>query len=90
GTEITVSTLFLGPPVLALGLTKLFKQSSKIDETKIKITNSWLCVNNMIIDHVLQKLKWDISIDEVLDLNMQFRYLMSCKHQIFVDTTVNQ
>jgi hypothetical protein len=30
---MTGSTFFHGPPVLALGLTKLFKKSSKIDET---------------------------------------------------------
>ncbi|MDC4656404.1 acyltransferase [Acinetobacter baumannii] len=90
GTVITGSTFFHGPPVLALGLTKLFKKSSKIDETNIQITNSWLGVNNWLIDHVLPNLKWDISIDEGLDLNMQGRYLMTCNHQSWVDTTVNQ
>ncbi len=90
GTVITGSTFFHGPPVLALGLTKLFKKSSKIDETNIQITNSWLGVNNWLIDHVLPNLKWDISIDEDLDLNMQGRYLMTCNHQSWVDTTVNQ
>lgn len=81
---------FHGPPVLALGLTKLFKQSKKVDETNIQITNSWLSVNNWLIDHVLTEIKWDISIDPELDLNMQGRYLMSCNHQSWVDTTVNQ
>ena len=50
---ITGSTFFHGPPVLALGLTKLFKKSKKIDETNIQITNSWLSVNNWLINHVL-------------------------------------
>ncbi|MFI7968715.1 acyltransferase, partial [Acinetobacter baumannii] len=66
------------------------KKSSKIDETNIQITNSWLGVNNWLIDHVLPNLKWDITIDEGLDLNMQGRYLMTCNHQSWVDTTVNQ
>ena len=87
---ITGSTFFHGPPVLALGLTKLFKQSKKVDETNIKITNSWLSVNNWLIDHVLANTQWDISIDDDLDLNMQGRYLMMCNHQSWVDTTVNQ
>lgn len=87
---ITGSTFFHGPPVLALGLTKLFKQSKKVDETNIQITNSWLSVNNWLIDHVLADTKWDITIDPNLDLNMQGRYLMSCNHQSWVDTTVNQ
>ncbi|MGI1793928.1 MULTISPECIES: acyltransferase [Acinetobacter] len=87
---MTGSTFFHGPPVLALGLTKLFKKSSKIDETNIKITNSWLGVNNWLIDNVLKNTEWQISIDESLDLNMQGRYLMTCNHQSWVDTTVNQ
>ena len=90
GSVITGSTFFHGPPVLALGLTKLFKKSSKVDETNIKITNSWLTVNNWLIDHVLPNTKWDITVDEQLDLNMQGRYLMTCNHQSWVDTTVNQ
>ncbi|WP_407307259.1 acyltransferase [Acinetobacter sp.] len=84
------STFFHGPPVLALGLTKLVKKSRKVDETNIQITNSWLSVNNWLIDHVLPHLKWDISIDDDLDLSMQGRYLMTCNHQSWVDTTVNQ
>ena len=90
GSIMTGSTFFHGPPVLALGLTKLFKKSRKVDETNIKITNSWLTVNNWLIDHVLPTTQWDISIDKDLDLNMQGRYLMTCNHQSWVDTTVNQ
>lgn len=90
GTVITGSTFFHGPPVLALGLTKLLKQSRKVDETNIQITNNWLSVNNWLIDHVLPNTQWDISIDEDLQLSMQGRYLMTCNHQSWVDTTVNQ
>lgn len=90
GTVITGSTFFHGPPVLALGLTKLFKKSQKVDETNINITNSWLGINNWLIDHILPDTQWDITIDDDLDLNMQGRYLMTCNHQSWVDTTVNQ
>ncbi|WP_173913081.1 acyltransferase [Acinetobacter sp. Marseille-Q1618] len=90
GSVITGSTFFHGPPVLALGLTKLFKKSKKVDETNIQITNSWLSVNNWLIDHILPETQWDISVDDDLDLNMQGRYLMTCNHQSWVDTTVNQ
>ncbi|EEY97841.1 acyltransferase [Acinetobacter johnsonii] len=90
GSVITGSTFFHGPPVLALGLTKLFKKSKKVDETNIQITNSWLAVNNYLIDHVLPNTKWDISVDDDLELSMQGRYLMTCNHQSWVDTTVNQ
>ncbi|MEF9956246.1 MAG: acyltransferase [Acinetobacter sp.] len=87
---ITGSTFFHGPPVLALGLTKLFKKSQKVDETTIQVANNWIGVNNQLIENVLPNLKWDISIDERLDLNLQGRYLMMCNHQSWVDTTVNQ
>ncbi|KGT47419.1 MULTISPECIES: acyltransferase [Acinetobacter] len=87
---MTGSTFFHGPPVLALGLTKLVKKSPKIDETNIKITNSWLSVNNWLIDTMLKNTKWTITVDESLDLSMQGRYLMTCNHQSWVDTTVNQ
>ena len=70
---MTGSTFFHGPPVLVLGLTKLVKKSSKIDETNIKITNSWLGVNNWLIENVLKNTQWTITIDESLDLNMQGR-----------------
>lgn len=90
GSAITASTFFHGPPVLALGLTKLFRQCGKVDEANIKITNSWLGVNNWLIDHVLPNTRWDITVDEQLDLNLQGRYLMTCNHQSWVDTTVNQ
>lgn len=90
GSVMTSSTFFHGPPVLALGLTKLIKQSSKVDETNIKITNSWLGINNWLIDHVLPSTQWDIRIDDSLKLSMDGRYLMTCNHQSWVDTTVNQ
>ena len=57
GSVITGSTFFHAPPVLALGLTKLVKKSRKVDETNIQITNSWLSINNWLIDHVLPHLK---------------------------------
>ena len=87
---ITGSTFFHGPPVLALGLTKLIKKSKKIDETNIQLANSWIGVNNQLIEKVLHNLNWEITIDERLDLNLQGRYLMMCNHQSWVDTTVNQ
>lgn len=87
---ITGSTFFHGPPILALGLTKLFKKSAKVDETNIQISNNWIAVNNWLIEQVLPQLEWDIQIDPRLDLSLQGRYLMTCNHQSWVDTTVNQ
>lgn len=89
-STITASTFLHGPPVLALGLTKLIAPSKKVDAANIKITNSWLSINNWLIDHVLPHTQWQINIDQQLDLNMEGRYLMICNHQSWVDTTVNQ
>jgi 1-acyl-sn-glycerol-3-phosphate acyltransferase len=89
-TTITASTFLHGPPVLALGLTKLICPSKKIDALNIKITNSWLSINNWLIDHVIGQTQWDIQVDPALDLSLQGRYLMICNHQSWVDTTVNQ
>ncbi|QNH50527.1 acyltransferase [Acinetobacter venetianus] len=87
---ITGSTFLHGPPVLALGFTKFFKKSKKVDETNIQLANSWIGINNQLIEHVLPNLNWDITIDEKLDLNLQGHYMMICNHQSWVDTTVNQ
>ncbi|WP_262486441.1 hypothetical protein, partial [Enterobacter hormaechei] len=62
GSVITGSTFLHGPPVLALGFTKLFKKSKKVDETNIQLANSWIGVNNHLIEKVLPNLKWDMGI----------------------------
>ncbi|ESK40654.1 hypothetical protein P256_01109 [Acinetobacter nectaris CIP 110549] len=90
GSVITGNTLVHGSPILALGLTKLIKQSKKIDETNVQITNNWLTVNNWLIDNILSETKWDIRIDPSLDLHLDGRYIMTSNHQSWVDTTVNQ
>lgn len=90
GSVITGNTLIHGSPILALGLTKLFKQSKKVDETNVQITNNWLTVNNWLIDNVLSETQWDIRIDPSLDLRLDGRYIMTSNHQSWVDTTVNQ
>ncbi|MCF9033338.1 acyltransferase [Acinetobacter nectaris] len=90
GSVITGNTLVHGSPILALGLTKLIKQSKKIDETNVQITNNWLTVNNWLINNILSETKWDIRIDPSLDLHLDGRYIMTSNHQSWVDTTVNQ
>lgn len=89
-SAMTASTVLHGPPVLALGLTKLFAKSKKVDETNIQLANSWIGVNNWLIEKVLPHTKWTIHVDEELELSLQGRYLMICNHQSWVDTTVNQ
>ncbi|SDB91982.1 acyltransferase [Acinetobacter boissieri] len=90
GSVFTGNTLLHSSSILALGLTKLVKPSPKIDETNVNIANNWLTINNWLIDHVLPETQWDIRIDPNLDLQLDGRYIMTCNHQSWVDTTVNQ
>lgn len=90
GSVFTGNTLVHCCPILALGLTKLIKPSAKTDETNVNIANNWLSINNWLIDHVLPETQWDIRIDPDLDLKLDGRYIMTCNHQSWVDTTVNQ
>lgn len=89
-STITASTFLHGPPILTLGLTKLFAKSKKVDETNIHLANNWISINNWLIDQVLPNTKWTIHIDDDLKLSMDGRYMMICNHQSWVDTTVNQ
>ena len=89
-SAMTANTCVHGPAILALGLSKLVKSSKKIDETNISIANRWIGVNNWLINNVLSNTAWDVHVDPKLDLNTQGRYLMTCNHQTWVDTTVNQ
>lgn len=87
---MTTNSFVHGTPILGLGLTKLIKKSPHIDQTNVKLANSWINVNNHLIERVLPELKWDIQVDPALELTTQGRYLMICNHQSWVDTTVNQ
>ena len=87
-TAITSSTFLHGPPVLTLGLLKTIIPSRKIDEMAIGLTNSWLGVNNWLIDHVLPDINWQITLPT--ELNLDGRYLLMCNHQSWVDTTIMQ
>lgn len=90
GSFITGNTVVHGVPILTLGLTKLFKSSHKIDETNVNLANNWISVNNWAIDRILADTKWDIQVDPNLELKQDGRYIMTCNHQSWVDTTVNQ
>lgn len=87
---IAGNSIVNGGPVLALGITKLFNKSKKIDQKNVEFANQWLSVNNWLIDHVLPQTQWDIRIEDDLKLDLDGRYLMMCNHQSWVDTTVNQ
>lgn len=88
GTVITGSTFLHGPPVLLAGLVQTLVPASRMDQVAIKLTNSWLGVNNWLIDHLLPNLEWHVTLPT--DLKMDGQYLLVCNHQTWLDTTVMQ
>lgn len=88
GTVITGSTFLHGPPVLLAGLVQTLLPASRMDQVAIKLTNSWLGVNNWLIDHLLPNTEWHLTVPTNLDMNGQ--YLLMCNHQTWLDTTVMQ
>ncbi len=87
-TVITGSTFLHGPPVLVAGLIQSLIPASRMDQLAIKLTNSWLSVNNWLIDHALPDIEWQVTLPTNLDMNGQ--YLLLCNHQTWLDTTVMQ
>lgn len=88
GTIITGSTFLHGPPVLLAGLVQSLIPASRMDQVAIRLTNSWLGVNNWLIDHLLPDLEWHLTLPT--DLKMDGKYLLVCNHQTWLDTTVMQ
>lgn len=88
GTVITGSTFLHGPPVLLAGLIQTLMPASGMDRVAIRLTNSWLGVNNWLIDHLLPHTEWHVTLPTDLDINGQ--YLLMCNHQTWLDTTVMQ
>lgn len=90
GTVIAGNSIVRGSAVSLWGLAKLASSSPKIDEMMLKSANNWVSTNNQLIDKLMPEMTWDIYIDPALDLKLDGRYLMTCNHQSWVDTTVNQ
>lgn len=88
GLAITGNTFFYGPPVLTLGLLKTLAPSDKLDKLAIKLANKWIAGNNWLIDNALPNIDWHITIPP--DLSLDGRYLLTCNHQTWIDTTVMQ
>lgn len=89
-SAILANTLINGSSVALLGGGKWLSSSKKIDELMLDSANRWISTNNQLIEKILPQMQWEIYIDPQLDLNLNGKYLMTCNHQSWVDTTVNQ
>lgn len=87
---IAGNSMINGSTISLLGLSKFISSSKRLDHYMLNSANQWVSTNNWLIDHVLSELTWDIYIDPQLQLSLEGRYLMTCNHQSWVDTTVNQ
>lgn len=89
-SAIVANTMLNGSAVALCGVGKWLSSSKKIDEMMLNSANRWVSNNNWLIENVLSQMTWDIYIDPALNLSMDGKYLMTCNHQSWVDTTVNQ
>ena len=75
-------------PLWLMGATKIITGSQIADKTVISITNHWISSNNAVIDNILPKKDWRISLPD--DVNTQGKYLLVSNHQSWVDTSIVQ
>lgn len=75
-------------PMWLLGATKIMTGSSIADKHVIKIANFWINSNNAVINHVLPKKDWRISLPD--EVTIDGKYLLVSNHQSWVDTSIVQ
>lgn len=96
GSAITAKSLAVGLPLFTYGGVKVLGQTlgktggltHKADQKIVDIADSWIAVNNRLIDRLLPKKDWQINVPN--DLSPHKKYLLICNHQSWVDTTLIQ
>jgi len=88
-TGVIVGNSFAGSiPIWLMGATKIITGADIADKTVIKIANYWINSNNTLIDTILPKKDWRISLPD--DIDVQGKYLLVSNHQSWVDTSIVQ
>ena len=75
-------------PLWLMGVGKIITGAPIADKTVIKITNHWISSNNALIDNMLPRKDWRISLPD--DVNTEGKYLLISNHQSWVDTSIVQ
>lgn len=75
-------------PLWLMGVGKIITGAPIADKTIIKITNHWISSNNALIDNMLPRKDWRISLPD--DVNTEGKYLLISNHQSWVDTSIVQ
>lgn len=88
-TGVIAGNSFAGSiPVWLMGATKMMTGAAIADKTVIKIANHWINSNNAVIDMILPKKDWRISLPD--DVYPDGKYLLVSNHQSWVDTSIVQ
>lgn len=85
---ITANSIGCSIPLWLMGVGKILTGAAITDKTVIKITNHWISTNNALIDNMLPRKDWRISLPE--DVNTNGKYLLVSNHQSWVDTSIVQ
>ena len=75
-------------PLWLMGVGKIITGAPIADKTVIKITNHWISSNNALIDNLLPRKDWRISLPD--DVHVNGKYLLISNHQSWVDTSIVQ
>ena len=88
-TGVIAANSFVGSiPLWLMGVGKIITGAPIADKTVIKITNHWISSNNALIDNMLPRKDWRISLPD--DVNTEGQYLLISNHQSWVDTSIVQ
>ena len=85
---IIVNSLGAGLPIWLMGAAKTLTGAQVADDALIKVTNYWIHSNNALINNILPKKDWRITLPE--DVHMDGKYLLMSNHQSWVDTSIMQ
>ncbi|WP_201557065.1 acyltransferase [Psychrobacter sp. 72-O-c] len=75
-------------PMWLMGATKMITGAPIADKIVIKIANHWISSNNALIDTILPRKDWRISLPD--DVHTNGKYLLVSNHQSWVDTSIVQ
>ncbi|UYZ68745.1 1-acyl-sn-glycerol-3-phosphate acyltransferase [Moraxella bovis] len=87
GTMVA-NSVAISVPLYGAGLAKTLFGSNQGDKAVLSIANHWINTNNRLLDTLMPKRDWRISVPD--DLKKDGRYLLVCNHQSWVDTSVVQ
>ena len=75
-------------PLWLMGMGKIITGAPIADQTVIKITNHWISSNNALINNLLPRKDWRITLPD--DVHVHGKYLLVSNHQSWVDTSIVQ